>query len=318
MATAGATLTAPAEVRVDVAEGAEVAQGSGAGPACIGIDLAPERGSFVNARGLRLQRYSWRASALMSHCFGLDGANEPAGSSPNKRPKEVAEEESLPPAAIIIFVHGYCVHARYEALLPAHPRAAGHSKYEGSITHRLNEAGCDVHAFDLQGHGLSERLDGEPCYAADFDDFPADVIQFTELVKREYVAKMAAENAALGRKFPEPSEANLPPLYIVGASMGGLVTIRTVQMRPKLADGMVLLAPAIMLNDEENFCCWYYLKKPVLHFMQVRPSHHTNHTQATLSLSLSHKLVHMHFLRKKLAQQGRAKRSGGMMGKSRY
>lgn len=218
------------------------------------IGMEPERGSFVNGRGLKLQRYAWRASSLARASFGVAQEMPPAGQVAQIESKAAAQTDDVPPAAIIIFVHGYCVHARYEALRPAHEGAAGHTKYDGSVTHRLNEVGCDVHAFDLQGHGESEKLRKMPCYVKDFDDFAKDVIQFTEMVRKEY----------------EDREGDgCPPVYIMGASMGGLVTIRVVQLAGnEFVDGIVLLAPAVMMLDEENFCCWYYLKKPILHFMK--------------------------------------------------
>ena len=222
-----------------------------------GLAVDPERGSFVNERGLHLQRYTWRASALMSKGFGTAQGKEPAGTNEDTSEKEKAEsEEQLPPAAIIIFVHGYCVHARYEALLPEYPGAPGHDKYEGSITHRLNEVGCDVLAFDLQGHGLSDKLHGLSCYVDDFDDFSKDVIQFIKIVKDEYTKKVSSFSR------------DVPPIYVLGASMGGLVAIRTIQLAPDLADGLVLLAPAIMMLDEADHCCWYYLKQPILRMMK--------------------------------------------------
>lgn len=233
----------------------DVEQGQGQGSES-GLKVEPERGNFKNARGLRLERYTWRASALRDRGFGI--VNERGGGggfSGEVHDQEPAgSEDEILPAAIVIFVHGYCVHARYEALLPEYPGAPGHNRYEGSITHRLNEVGFDVHAFDLQGHGLSEKYRGEPCYVDDFDDFAKDVIQFTEMVKREYADKCSKREV-------------VPPLYIVGASMGGLVTLRTTQLAPDLANGIVLLAPAIMMLDEENYCCWYFLKKPALHFL---------------------------------------------------
>ena len=218
------------------------------------IGMEPERGSFVNGRGLKLQRYAWRASSLARASFGVAQEMPPAGQVAQIESKAAAQTDDVPPAAIIIFVHGYCVHARYEALRPAYEGAPGHTKYEGSVTHRLNEVGCDVHAFDLQGHGESEKLRKMPCYVKDFDDFAKDVIQFTEMVRKEY----------------EDREGDgCPPVYIMGASMGGLVTIRVVQLAGnEFVDGIVLLAPAVMMLDEENFCCWYYLKKPILHFMK--------------------------------------------------
>jgi alpha-beta hydrolase superfamily lysophospholipase len=191
----------------------------------------------------------------MNKGFGTAQGKEPAGTNEDRPEnaflgKEGAAEEQLPPAAIVIFIHGYCVHARYEALLPEYPGAPGHDKYEGSVTHRLNEVGCDVLAFDLQGHGLSDKIHGQPCYVEDFDDFAKDVIQFIRIVKEEYRGM------------------DLPPLYLLGASMGGLVALRTTQLAPDLASGLILLAPAIMMLDEADPCCWYWLKLPILQMMK--------------------------------------------------
>ena len=113
------------------------------------------RGVLRERRGLKLQRYAWRASSLARASFGVAQGDAPAGQVAQIESKAAAQTDDVPPAAIIIFIHGYCVHARYEALRPAYEGAPGHTKYEGSVTHRLNEVGCDVHAFDLQGHGES-------------------------------------------------------------------------------------------------------------------------------------------------------------------
>ena len=83
-----------------------------------------------------------------------------------------------------------CAHppaGRFELLRPEVEGATnGHARYDGSVVHRLNEVGCDVHAFDLQGHGLSEKYKQRPAYAEDLDDLARDVVQFISIVKEEY------------------------------------------------------------------------------------------------------------------------------------
>ena len=58
-----------------------------------GVMLDPERGSFVNERGLRLERYTWRASSLMSQSFGVvdKKGKQPAG---NGSPAREGDDES--------------------------------------------------------------------------------------------------------------------------------------------------------------------------------------------------------------------------------
>ncbi|UPR02091.1 serine aminopeptidase S33 domain-containing protein [Chloropicon primus] len=215
--------------------------------------VEPERGSFVNERGLRLERYTWRASALMSKSFGVvdTKAKQPAGGdrSPARESDDEGDGGTLPPAAVVTLVHGYGVHARFEALQPEFEGAPGHARYDGSITHALNEVGFDVQAFDLQGHGLSDKYRKMPCYVRDFDDFTKDVVQFVKIVREEYRAKGGQQ----------------PPVYVMGSSMGGLVATRMIQTEGNsIVDGLLLLSPAVMMKDEDHWCCWYFFKKPVL------------------------------------------------------
>ena len=219
----------------------------------------PEVSFFVNERGLTLQTYAWRASALRANAF-----NEPASTNTNNKSTSSPESPTgtPPPAAIVVFVHGYCVHARYECLQPDHPGAPGHTRYDGSLTQRLNEIGCDVHAFDLQGHGESERYKGRRCYASDTDDYARDAVAFVRLVRAKY------------RKTAVTKQA--PPLFLMGASMGGLLAVRALQLTAEASPereggdvasgaslgltGAILIAPALMFKDEHNYCCWWWLK----------------------------------------------------------
>jgi len=214
-----------------------------------GVRLDPERGQFVNAAGLKLCTYAWRANALMNEVFTAHDqapasvAQKQNGEAKDRDESVARDKKKGPrPSAVVVIVHGYCVHARYECLQPTHPGAHGHDKYEGSIAHRLNEVGCDVHAFDLQGHGESERRKGLRCYASDMDDFARDVIQFTKLVKESYTDGTADEKSG-GYLSSRKKAGAAPPIFIVGASMGGLVVCRAVQMKPNMAQGMALLAP---------------------------------------------------------------------------
>lgn len=81
---------------------------------------------------------------------------------------------------------------------------AEHSECYSSFAKKLNEAGWQVFAWDLRGHGKSEGARG---LVLDFNDFCTDLIEFLSLVQK----KKASET----------------PLVAFGHSLGGLITLRT-------------------------------------------------------------------------------------------
>ncbi|MDQ1308607.1 MAG: Lysophospholipase, partial [Actinomycetota bacterium] len=110
-----------------------------------------------------------------------------------------------PVRAVVLIVHGIAEHSgRYEAL------AAD-----------LVRAGFAVGALDHRGHG---RSGGKRVQVARFDDLVDDLATFADLMRERYPSPM--------------------PMFVLGHSMGGLVSLRyLIRDRPEVA-GLVLSGAA--------------------------------------------------------------------------
>jgi len=109
------------------------------------------------------------------------------------------------PKAAVAIVHGYAEHS---------------GRYEW-VGNKLASAGFAVHAFDLRGHG---RSDGPRVLIRHMKEFVSDVDVFLAHVREA-----------------EPGR----PLFLLGHSMGGLISsYYTAAKRPELA-GLVLSGPAV-------------------------------------------------------------------------
>jgi len=116
-----------------------------------------------------------------------------------------AWEPGIPPARIVIIVHGYAEHS-------------------GRYTHLaeiLTAAGSAVYAEDHLGHGHSE---GERALITDFEHVVDDLAALA--------AVAAAEHPGL-------------PILFIGHSMGGLLASRYAQRHPEKVTGLVLLGAVI-------------------------------------------------------------------------
>ena len=113
------------------------------------------------------------------------------------------------------------------------PRAAvmllhGYSEHSGRYLHVLEAfqaAGFAVVAPDHRGHGRTGPMLG---LIPDADVMIADLMEVRE---------------ELGRRVPDV------PVFLVGASMGGLLSMRLLQLHPDRFVGAVLTAPAVRLPD---------------------------------------------------------------------
>ncbi|CDJ32971.1 uncharacterized protein EMH_0074120 [Eimeria mitis] len=197
------------------------------------LDGNPETATVVNPKGLKLTIYAWRVPQ---------------------------------PKAAVLFIHGVQTHARFEFLrhlspdepdvvLPATAagtsapantaaetakagtaRAAKESEgakegedqyvrwciYEGSWFQQLNKAGCSVYAGDLESFGLSEGWKGRRCSVERLDDLGFDVISFSEFVAED----LAKQN----KRGDSGDNQALPPICLVGISMGGFSVIRALEL----------------------------------------------------------------------------------------
>ncbi len=116
------------------------------------------------------------------------------------------------PERALLVVHGYAEHSgRYEAL--------------GSW---LAGRGCAVHAYDQQGHGLS---DGPRGHVKRFSDFHDDLERCLDLVR--------AEHPGL-------------PVYVVGHSLGGLVVASWLVERSPQVSGVVTSGAALRLAHQPS------------------------------------------------------------------
>ncbi|CDJ54306.1 hypothetical protein, conserved [Eimeria brunetti] len=198
------------------------------------LDGNPETATVVNPKGLKLTIYAWR----VQH-----------------------------PKAAVLFIHGVQTHARFEFLrhlspdeqdvvLPAQTpgitaaantaaattettpgrvaKVSGGSKggeqqyrrwciYEGSWMQQLNNAGCSVYAGDLESFGLSEGWKGRRCSVERLDDLGWDVITFAEFVAEDLVKQNRLTNNISDNQA-------LPPICLVGISMGGFSVIRALEL----------------------------------------------------------------------------------------
>lgn len=105
--------------------------------------------------------------------------------------------------------------------------AAEHCLWYDCIAEPLVEQKCFVFAHDHVGHGQSQ---GDRVHTNDFMEYIRDVIQHVKLMKEKYP---------------------FVPVFVIGHSMGGAITVRTVLEEPDLIQGMVLIAPIIVPKSSD-------------------------------------------------------------------
>ena len=129
------------------------------------------------------------------------------------------------PRAIVLIVHGLGEHAgRYQ-----------------HVAHQLMRWGFMVRAYDQRGHGESGGARGAlPLDNTLLDDL-AEVVDFSRERCLQLINAAGATNEGPGHTGPPP----LPPLILMGYSLGGLVASRFVALDMRLVEGLVLCSPAL-------------------------------------------------------------------------
>ena len=113
------------------------------------------------------------------------------------------------PAAVLAVVHGYGEHG---------------GRYRG-LAEDMAARGYAVHVYDLRGHG---RSGGRRGHLGRFTDYIDDTAVYLEAVREEQLGQ---------------------PLYLLGHSLGGLITAAYVEDRPADAlDGLILSSPFLRLG----------------------------------------------------------------------
>ncbi|CEM06844.1 unnamed protein product [Vitrella brassicaformis CCMP3155] len=113
--------------------------------------------------------------------------------------------------AIIFLAHGWGEHG---------------SRYE-HVCQELARRGFDVYNMDFEAHGQSEQPHGCMAYFKAFSDHVNDMHKFVHTV------------------MSNRPDAPFVPKYIVGHSMGSLVSFHLCLQHPRLFDGLVMLSPFI-------------------------------------------------------------------------
>ena len=124
------------------------------------------------------------------------------------------------PRGVIVIIHGLAEHGgRYQETAAA-----------------LSAAGWAVYAGDLRAHGLSPDIPGAGrVHVERFTDYFRDVEAF--------IAEARNNHEGL-------------PLFILGHSMGGLISISFVLERPQGIDGAIISSPALGIHPDSKPPAW--------------------------------------------------------------
>ncbi|XP_005992596.1 monoglyceride lipase isoform X2 [Latimeria chalumnae] len=125
------------------------------------------------------------------------------------------------PRALILIVHG----------------AGEHCGRYDHLAQRLRGHSLLVFAHDHVGHGQSE---GSRMVVSDFHVYIRDCLQHIDHMKKSYPGL---------------------PIFILGHSMGGAISILTACEKPNEFLGLVLISPMVVLNPESATPCKVFLAK---------------------------------------------------------
>lgn len=114
-----------------------------------------------------------------------------------------------------------------------------HSGRYDSVALRLTQAGYAVFSMDNQGAGGSE---GVRTYVEFFDDFVKDVLQFIDFILNErYAEELKGPKAA-------------KQIFLIGHSMGGLISSLVSEERPDQFAAVILSGPALQFYSPLGCC----------------------------------------------------------------
>ncbi|XP_028638796.1 monoglyceride lipase isoform X4 [Grammomys surdaster] len=153
----------------------------------------------------------------------------PEASSPRRTPQNVPYQD-LPH---LVNADGQYLFCRYwkpsgtpKALIFVSHGAGEHCGRYDELAQMLKGLDMLVFAHDHVGHGQSE---GERMVVSDFQVFVRDVLQHVDTIQKDY---------------PEV------PVFLLGHSMGGAISILVAAERPTYFSGMVLISPLVLANPE--------------------------------------------------------------------
>ncbi|XP_076133285.1 monoglyceride lipase isoform X3 [Alosa pseudoharengus] len=136
-------------------------------------------------------------------------------------------EPEVPPRALVFVAHG----------------AGEHCGAYNDVAQSLTKHSLLLFAHDHVGHGQSE---GERMNVKDFQIFIRDSLQHISIMRERH-----------------PSL----PVFLIGHSMGGAISILTACERPQDFAGVVLIAPMVQMNPESATPFKVFLAKLLSHMM---------------------------------------------------
>lgn len=158
-----------------------------------------------------------------------DPCRMPEASLPRRTPQNVPYQD-LPH---LVNADGQYLFCRYwkpsgtpKALIFVSHGAGEHCGRYDELAHMLKGLDMLVFAHDHVGHGQSE---GERMVVSDFQVFVRDVLQHVDTIQKDY---------------PDV------PIFLLGHSMGGAISILVAAERPTYFSGMVLISPLVLANPE--------------------------------------------------------------------
>lgn len=158
-----------------------------------------------------------------------DPCRMPEASLPRRTPQNVLYQD-LPH---LVNADGQYLFCRYwkpsgtpKALIFVSHGAGEHCGRYDELAHMLKGLDMLVFAHDHVGHGQSE---GERMVVSDFQVFVRDVLQHVDTIQKDY---------------PDV------PIFLLGHSMGGAISILVAAERPTYFSGMVLISPLVLANPE--------------------------------------------------------------------
>ncbi|EDO29435.1 predicted protein [Nematostella vectensis] len=132
--------------------------------------------------------------------------------------------QSEQPKALIFICHGYGDHSK---------------RYSKFLAQALVDEGFFVLSHDHVGHGKSE---GERAQIDSLQKYVRDIFDHIDQIIPKYEGL---------------------PIYLFGHSMGGLIAVLAAQRRPTFFKGVVLSAPALIVDPHKDNKCMRFLGKMV-------------------------------------------------------
>jgi len=145
---------------------------------------------------------------------------------------------------VLFFAHGFGDHCSRQVV----------------IAETWNSAGYAVFCLDHQGHGLSE---GERAYVQNFDNYVNDYLQFINFTFSRY------------------PQYEHQPRFLAGASMGGAISLVLALNNPRMFNGLLLLAPAIVIDEKSASPLQIKIAKLLADYLPKFPVGGLDHTAMT-------------------------------------